>query len=122
MGFALEGLKSARRRFQKNGTLDRAKGSGSKRTRRTPDTVEFVRGYMGGNPRASFGDAASAFELPKTTMRMVLTQDLDTRPSRQVTTQRVKPANAKKRLDICKIWDEQLESGGARRRKDFLYR
>ena len=44
-------------------------------------------------------------------MRTVLTQGLDTRPLRQVATMRAQPANAKKRLDICKIWGEQLESG-----------
>ena len=111
MGFALDGLKSACQRLRANGALERAKGSGSKRTRRTPDTVEQVRQYMGENPGAPCGDAASAFNLPKTTMRMILTDDLDSRPLRQVTAQRAKPANAQKRLEICKLWGEQLESG-----------
>ena len=112
MGFTLEGLKSACRRFQNNGALERAKGSGNKRTRRTPDTVESVRQYMGENPRAPCGDAESALNLPKAAMTAVLTEDLDTRPIRKVAAQRVKPANAQNRLGICKIRGDQLESGG----------
>ena len=110
-GPKLEGLKSACRMFQNNGAMERAKGSGSKHTRRAPETVESVWQYMEGNPRASCGDAASAFNLTKTAMRMVLTEDLDTRPLRKVTAQRAQPDNAQKRLGTCKIRDEKLDSG-----------
>ena len=61
--------------------------------------------------RAPCGDAAPTFNLPKTTVRAVLTEELDNRPLRKVTAQRAHPASAQKRLEICKIWGEQLESG-----------
>ena len=44
-------------------------------------------------------------------MRAILTQDLDNRPSRQVTTQRAMAANADKKLNICMIRGTPLDSG-----------
>ena len=121
MGFALEGSKSPRRMFRKNGTLGRAEESGSKRARRTPDTVESARHYMEENPISPCGDAVSALDMGKTAMRTILTQDLDTRPLRQVETQRAKSDNSKKRLGICKIREGQLESGELDVEKIFFH-
>ena len=111
VGFTRDGLKSACARLQRNGTMDRAAGSGGKRSRGTPDTVDSVRKYFEVNSKASCGDAASDFGMPRATIRAILTQDIDTRPSRHVATQRVNPSNAEKRLNICRIRGAQIERG-----------
>ena len=77
----------------------------------TPDTVDTVRQYFEVNIKASCGDAASDSGMPKTTIRTILTQDLDTRPLRHVATQRANPSDAEKRLNICRIRGEQIERG-----------
>ena len=77
----------------------------------TLDTADAGRKYFEENVRASRGYASSDCGIPKTPMRMILTQDLDTRPLRQAKKQRAKSPNAEKRLNICRIRDEQLESG-----------
>ena len=111
VGFAIEGLKSAYRMSRNSGAMDRAKGSRSTRARRKHDTSESARQYMEENPGSSRGDAAPELDLPKTTIRTALKEDLDTRPLRQLTAQRAKPANAQERLDICKIRGDRPESG-----------
>ena len=111
MGFSLEGLKSAVARLHKFGNLERKTGSGRKRTRRTPEATEAAKAYFEGSKFATAGEAARDLNIPKTTVRRIISEDLDLKPLRQITTQRVRPQNFAKRLEICKIWDEQIRNG-----------
>ena len=72
--FSLECLKPACARSKKNGAMGRAMGSGGQRSRGAADRADSVRQYFEENGKASCGDAASDFGIPKATMRMILTQ------------------------------------------------
>ena len=119
-GFTEQGLKSAVERLRNTGTLDRKEGSGRKRSRRTPDAVEAARQFFAENKTASMGDLRKALELPRTAARRIIREDLELKPLRQVTAQRVKPANAAKRLEACQLWDTQLRSGELDAEKIFF--
>ena len=120
MGFTLDGLKSALARWRKNGTLGRKVGSGAKRTSRTAEAVEEERVFFEENNRASCRQAVAQLGLSRSTARRILINDLDIRPLRQVTAQRIKPANTAKRLELCRIWDEGFRSGSLGAEKIFF--
>ena len=111
MGFTEQGLKAACRRLKDTGTLDRKSGSGPKRARRTPDVVDDMRQFLADNRTATCGDAARALKLPRSTARRAILEDLQLKPIRQVTAQRVKPVNMAKRLEACQKWNDQIQPG-----------
>ena len=71
------------------------------------------------NPKITCGDAAKELGLSESTARRLLKEELDCKPLRQVKSQRVKPEAAQKRLDCCKAWLAQIESGELDPRKIY---
>ena len=110
-GFSLEGLKSAAYRFKKFGSLDRQAGSGRRRTLITPEATDAAKAYFEGGGVATSGEAASEMGAPKTNMRRMIIDDIDLKPLRKVTTQRVCPHNVAKMLELCEIRDGGIRNG-----------
>ena len=110
-GFTEQGPRSAAERLQNTGALGRKEGSGRKRTRRAPDAAEAARQFLAANRTAACGDLRKALAIPRIAARRIISDDIGYKPLRQVTAQRVKPANAAKRLEACQLWGSQFRSG-----------
>ena len=110
-GLTEQGVKDVCKRLNETGGTDRQSGSGAPRRARTEENVEAVRSVMEGDRDATRGDAIKATGLSRSTVRRILRQDLELKPLRKIKGQRVKAANAEKRLELCRKWDAQIASG-----------
>ena len=128
-GFGLteSGAKNVCERLRATGTTERKAGGGTKKVVRTESKVEeamaLTLGKLAGGfakrppgrtvagPRITCGEAARELGVAQGTMRRLINEDLGRNPLRQLTAQRVKPANAEKRLAACHTWKAQIESG-----------
>ena len=132
-GLTLSGVKDAVGRLRGSGSLEREKGSGAPKVRRTDAKVEEAREltmgpkWVGGwathsqmtNPKITCGEAAKELGLSESTTRRLLKEELDCKPTRQVKSKRVKPGAAQKRLECCRAWLAQIESGELDPRKIY---
>ena len=73
--------------------MERKPGSGRPEAKRTDDVVEAARQYMRENADATCGDLIKETGLKRTTAQRVLREDLELKPLRKVTAQRVKESN-----------------------------
>ena len=105
------GARDAVARLKATGSLDRKSGSGRRISVRTEEVVEAAREFMEGNKDATCGDLVKELGLKDTTARRILKVDLELKPLRKVTAQRVKEERRAKRLERCLQWDAEIASG-----------
>ena len=99
--FAEGGAEDASKRPKTKGTLDRANGSGRLFTARTEDAVSSARNLVEEHPDKSVGELMRETGLKRTTTQNILKEDLGLKCFIKVKTQRVKFANAGKRMELC---------------------
>lgn len=110
-GFNPSGLRTMVENIKARKTTERKQGSGRPKARRTAEMVDAARQYMDANADATCGDLVKETGLRRTTAQRVLKEDLELKPLRKVTAQRVKESNKEKRLQMCKKWEEDIASG-----------
>ena len=73
--------------------------------------MDADRQFFADNRTAACGDLSAALDIPRIAARWIVDNDLWRKPLRRVMAQRVKPANAEKRIEACQLWGSQSRSG-----------
>lgn len=80
-------------------------------TIRVPETIERVREHFTAQPSTSTSRASQELEIPRTTLRRILKQDLKMKPYKIQINQPLRPFDMERRFDFANEIIERIENG-----------
>ncbi|KAK9688462.1 hypothetical protein QE152_g35296 [Popillia japonica] len=80
-------------------------------TIRVPETIERVREHFTAQPSTSTSRASQELEIPRTTLRPILKQDLKIKPHKIQINQPLRPCDIERRFDFANEIIERIENG-----------
>ncbi|KAK9752168.1 Helix-turn-helix domain (DUF4817) [Popillia japonica] len=80
-------------------------------TIRVPETIERVREHFTAQPSTSTSRASQELEIPRTTLRRILKQDLKMKPYKMQINQPLRPFDMERRFDFANEIIERIENG-----------
>ncbi|KAK9729989.1 Helix-turn-helix domain (DUF4817) [Popillia japonica] len=80
-------------------------------TIRVPETIERVREHFTAQPSTSNSRASQELEIPRTTLRRILKQDLKMKPYKIQINQPLRPFDMERRFDFANKIIERIENG-----------
>ncbi|KAK9754960.1 Helix-turn-helix domain (DUF4817) [Popillia japonica] len=78
-----------------------------------PETIERVREHFTAQPSTSTSKASQELEIPRTTLRRILKQDLKMKPYKIRINQPLRPFDMERRFDFANEIIERIENGSS---------
>ena len=98
-------------RLRAIGHTERQSGPGAPRSATKEASIDAVKSVMEEDKDATCGEAVTTTGLKRIAAHRILRHDIELKPIRKIKARRVHPRKARRRLEVCRKWGSQIESG-----------